>query len=284
MTGVITAIKSSAFSRVATSSACLALSRATPAQIAKARQPSIHARWVSNMRLISGCTISGSAGLSGYFVPDKDRPCRRSLARPPHLDKKPRPNPNLECPLTRSVFIIANMARIPLCGSPANQPVAPSKFSTHVAEALMPILCSMEAQATPLRWSKRTIILRHKLRYHKKADAFHALGCIGQFRQHQVNDIFRKILFTRRNENLGARNLIAAISLWNGLRSQQTLNPCLQCGSVKHMVPPHVPSTILGRTFASTHRKHKHAWRYKHHASAPDTYRKRIGRTNHLFR
>ena len=51
----------------------------------------------------------------------------------------------------RSVFIMANMARMPLWGSPTSQPVASSKFMTQVAEALMPILCSMEPQPTPLR-------------------------------------------------------------------------------------------------------------------------------------
>ncbi len=48
----------------------------------------------------------------------------------------------------RSVFIIANIARMPRFGSPIKKPLAPSKFITQVAEALMPILCSMAPQAT----------------------------------------------------------------------------------------------------------------------------------------
>ena len=46
---------------------------------------------------------------------------------------------------------MTNIARMPLCGSPTNQPVASSKLSTQVADALMPILCSMDPTVTPLR-------------------------------------------------------------------------------------------------------------------------------------
>ncbi|MCY1277194.1 hypothetical protein D9M70_258820 [compost metagenome] len=45
---------------------------------------------------------------------------------------------------------MVNIAARPLFGSPTSQPVAPSKFITQVAEALMPILCSMEPQDTAL--------------------------------------------------------------------------------------------------------------------------------------
>ena len=47
---------------------------------------------------------------------------------------------------SRAPFIIVNIARMPLCGSPTSQPRAFSKFMTHVAFALMPILCSIEPQ------------------------------------------------------------------------------------------------------------------------------------------
>ena len=52
---------------------------------------------------------------------------------------------------SRAVFIMVNIARMPLCGAPTSQPTASSKFRTQVAEALIPILCSMAPQATPLR-------------------------------------------------------------------------------------------------------------------------------------
>ncbi|MOA49849.1 hypothetical protein D3C78_1727840 [compost metagenome] len=45
---------------------------------------------------------------------------------------------------------MVNMAARPLFGASTIQPVAPSKFITQVAEALMPILCSMEPQDSAL--------------------------------------------------------------------------------------------------------------------------------------
>ncbi|KIR16128.1 hypothetical protein PFLU4_30130 [Pseudomonas fluorescens] len=45
---------------------------------------------------------------------------------------------------------MVNIAANPLLASPISQPLAPSKFITQVAEALMPILCSIEPQLTAL--------------------------------------------------------------------------------------------------------------------------------------
>ncbi len=58
---------------------------------------------------------------------------------------------------------MVNIAARPLLGSPTIQPTAPSKFITQVADAWMPILCSMEPQESELRApsepSSLTIIL-----------------------------------------------------------------------------------------------------------------------------
>ena len=51
---------------------------------------------------------------------------------------------------SRAAFIIANIARMPLCFLPTSQPFESSKLMTQVDEALMPILCSIEPQRTPL--------------------------------------------------------------------------------------------------------------------------------------
>jgi hypothetical protein len=51
---------------------------------------------------------------------------------------------------TRSVFIILNMASMPLFAVPTSQPTESSKLSWQVAEALRPILCSIAATETPL--------------------------------------------------------------------------------------------------------------------------------------
>ena len=60
------------------------------------------------------------------------------------------PGPWMPTP-RRASFIMVNMARMPLCGSPTSQPIAPSKLITQVADALMPILSSMPAQVTGFR-------------------------------------------------------------------------------------------------------------------------------------
>ena len=60
------------------------------------------------------------------------------------------PSPCMPTP-SRAAFIITNIAGMPLLSSPTSQPLAPSKFMTQVALALMPILCSMAPQRMPLR-------------------------------------------------------------------------------------------------------------------------------------
>ena len=54
----------------------------------------------------------------------------------------------------RAAFIIVNIARMPLFGSPTRYPVEFSKSMTQVAEPLIPILCSSEVQTTPLGTSR----------------------------------------------------------------------------------------------------------------------------------
>ncbi len=51
----------------------------------------------------------------------------------------------------RAVFIMVNMADMPLLGLPTSQAWAPSKLMTQVDEALIPIFFSIEPQATLLR-------------------------------------------------------------------------------------------------------------------------------------
>src|SRR3546814_3370988 len=45
---------------------------------------------------------------------------------------------------------LVNMHSRPWFGGPMRKPLAPSKFITQVDEPMMPILCSMEPQETPL--------------------------------------------------------------------------------------------------------------------------------------
>ncbi|KMQ53287.1 hypothetical protein ACS96_29840 [Pseudomonas aeruginosa] len=51
----------------------------------------------------------------------------------------------------RALFMKVNMHSRPLFGGPMRKPVAPSKFITQVAEALIPIFFSSAPQLTPLR-------------------------------------------------------------------------------------------------------------------------------------
>ena len=60
------------------------------------------------------------------------------------------PSPCMPTP-RRAAFIITNIAGMPWLSSPTSQPLAPSRFMTQVALALMPILCSMAPQRMPLR-------------------------------------------------------------------------------------------------------------------------------------
>ena len=70
-----------------------------------------------------------------------------------------RPSPCMPTP-RRAAFIIVNMAFMPLFSSPTSQPVAPSKFMTQVAEALMPILCSIGAAADAVALADAAVGLR----------------------------------------------------------------------------------------------------------------------------
>ena len=70
----------------------------------------------------------------------------------------------------RSLFIIVNIACMPLFGSPTSQPVASSNVNWQVAEPLMPILCSMPVQITPLRAPSVPSAVRQELRHHEQAD------------------------------------------------------------------------------------------------------------------
>ena len=51
---------------------------------------------------------------------------------------------------TRAEFMKVNMHSMPLFSGPSMKPVAPSKFITQVAEALIPIFFSSAPQDTPL--------------------------------------------------------------------------------------------------------------------------------------
>ena len=117
---------------------------------------------------------------------------------------------------SRAEFIIVNIARIPLCGSPKRCPVASSKLITQVAEARRPILCSIEPQRTPLRAPEAAVRRGQELGRDEQADALDALRPAGDSRQHQVNDVLGQVVFAAGDEYLGAGDAIAAVFVWLG--------------------------------------------------------------------
>ncbi len=60
------------------------------------------------------------------------------------------PTPWMPTP-RRARFIIVNICAMPALGSPTSSPTASSKWSTHVAEPRIPILCSIDPHVTPFR-------------------------------------------------------------------------------------------------------------------------------------
>ena len=75
----------------------------------------------------------------------------------------------------RSEFIIVNIARMPLWGSPISQPVASSNDIWHVAEPWMPILRSQRGAGDAVARTGLPSSVGKKLRHHEHRDAFHAL-------------------------------------------------------------------------------------------------------------
>ena len=91
---------------------------------------------------------------------------------------------------SRAAFIIANMARMPLCGSPMSQPWAPSKFMTQVADALMPILCSIEPQAHAIARTRLAIrVLARNFGTRNRLMPFTPVGASDSLRQHEMDDV-----------------------------------------------------------------------------------------------
>mmetsp|Transcript_53858 Transcript_53858/g.117147 ORF Transcript_53858/g.117147 Transcript_53858/m.117147 type:complete len:225 (-) Transcript_53858:658-1332(-) len=120
-----------------------------PVWYTMAREPSVMALMKRSMRRTSGCTMSGSAGLLGSLVPDKDRIDPRSLVygSAPWMASSLWHNPWRAVP-RRAVFMKVNICLRPEFSLPISQPLEVSKVITHVALPLMPILFSRRVQTT----------------------------------------------------------------------------------------------------------------------------------------
>ena len=67
--------------------------------------------------------------------------------------------------------------------------------------------------------ANRSVFIHQKLWHHKQADAFDPLGCPLHTGQHEVDDVFRHIVFTVSDVNLGAKHFVSAIWLGFGARA-----------------------------------------------------------------
>ncbi len=83
-------------------------------------------------------------------------PCRRSAAWAAAFWSAASATP-IPCMATpsRALFIMVNIAAMPLCGAPTSQPVAPSNCSTAVGEPCSPSLCSRLTVSTAFGASGR---------------------------------------------------------------------------------------------------------------------------------
>ncbi len=75
-------------------------------------------------------------------------------------------------------------------------------ISAQVAEALMPILCSMAVQVTPLRAPTAPSSVSRNFGTTKSEMPFTPAGASGQPGEHQMNDVLGQVMFAGRNEDL----------------------------------------------------------------------------------
>src|ERR1700761_7461709 len=147
---------------------------------------------------------------------------------------------------TRSVFIIVNIAARPLLGSPTIQPVESSKFIWQVADAFMPILCSMPATETPLDGPGVPASFGRNLGTRNSEMPFTPLGASGRRAR------TRWMTLLVRSWSPAEMKILEPVILYDPsacgsalVRSRPRSVP--QCDSVRHIVPDHSALTILGR-------------------------------------
>ena len=60
--------------------------------------------------------------------------------------------------------------------------------------------------------------VKQKFGHNKQRDALHARRCIGQSRQHQMDDVFGEFLLTPSDEDFLPCDVIRAVAIGRGLR------------------------------------------------------------------
>jgi hypothetical protein len=111
----------------------------------------------------------------------------------------------------------------------------------------MPIFFSSAPQ-TAVALAERAVVVDQELGHHEQRDAFDVVGRAGDLGEDQVDDVLGKVVLARRDEDLGAGDRIAAVGLGSA-RVFSSPRSVPQCGSVRFIVPVHLPVTMLGTYF-----------------------------------
>jgi len=124
---------------------------------------------------------------------------------------------------------------------------ASSKLITQVADALIPILCSIDAAAHAVAGAERARLRDQELRPRKRLMPRIPAGASGSRARTRWRMLFGEIVLAGRDEDLGAGDLegVRSRPVRRALRMRPRSVP--HCGSVRHIVPAQVPSTICGR-------------------------------------
>ena len=84
---------------------------------------------------------------------------------------------------------------------------------TQVADALMPILCSMPPQRTPLRAPRPPSAFTRNFGTMNRLMPRVPRGRVGQARQHEMDDVVGQIVLAGGDENLGAGDFVDAVAV-----------------------------------------------------------------------
>ena len=153
----------------------------------------------------------------------------------------------------RALFISLNICGMPWfsfdsppTGQPMHLPASP-KFRTHVAEPLMPILCSMLATLTSFGRRASPSWFGRELRDDEEREPLGPGRRAVDAREHEVDDVLGEVVVAAGDEDLRPADRVAAVArcATPSVFALPTSLPA--CGSVRHIVPAHVPSNIRGQ-------------------------------------
>ncbi len=189
----------------------------------------------------------GSAGLPGIFAPVSERPCSRSFAYAIDACQASSESP---CPCMptprRAWFIIVNMHARPSFGLPSSQPTDSLKCITHVGEAWIPILCSIEPQVTPLAAPHLPFASDSSFGTTNRLMPLVPGGASG------VRARTRWMMFSVRSCSPAVMKILVPVianepSPRGSALVRRMPRSLPEWASVRHIVPAHSPETILGR-------------------------------------